>query len=52
MLSIAVDWLELTVRFVVRHGIRDILKAFDAADISIATTAYNIGGFPTLRVES
>ncbi len=55
------NWLELTVRFVVReHGIRDIkdavsrdiLKAFDAADISIATTAYNIVGFPPLRIEN
>lgn len=44
----------------VRHGIRDIkdavsrdiLKAFNAADISIATTAYNIGGFPPLRIEN
>ncbi len=55
------NWLELTVRFVVKeHGIRDIkdavsrdiLKAFDAADISIATTAYNIVGFPPLRIEN
>lgn len=55
------NWLELTVRFVVReHGIRDIkdavsrdiLKAFDAANIGIATTTYNIVGFPALRIES
>ncbi len=55
------NWLELTVRFVVReHGIRDlkdavsryILKAFDAAGIGIATTTYNIVGFPALSIES
>jgi hypothetical protein len=49
------------VRFVVReHGIRDlkdavsrdILKAFDAAGIGIATTTYNIVGFPALSIES
>lgn len=53
------NWLELTVRFVVKeHGIRDlkdavsrdILKGFDAADISIATTTYNVVGFPPLHV--
>lgn len=55
------NWLELTVRFVVReHGIRDlkdavsrdILKDFDEAGIGIATTAYNIVGFPPLRIEN
>lgn len=55
------NWLELTVRFVVReHGIRDIkdavsrdlLKAFDQAGIGIATTAYNIVGFPPLHIEN
>jgi small-conductance mechanosensitive channel len=55
------NWLELTVRFVVReHGIRDlkdavsrdILQAFDAAGIGIATTTYNIVGFPALSIES
>lgn len=55
------NWLELTVRFVVReHGIRDIkdavsrdiLKAFDTAGIGIATTAYNIVGFPPLHIEN
>jgi small-conductance mechanosensitive channel len=54
------NWLELTVRFVVReHGIRDLkdtisrdlLKAFDAAGIKIATTTYNIVGFPLLQIE-
>lgn len=55
------NWLELTVRFVVReHGIRDlkdavsrdILKAFDAAGIRIATTTYNVVGFPPLQIEN
>lgn len=53
------NWLELTVRFVVKeHGIRDIkdavsrdiLKGFDAAGIGIATTTYNVVGFPPLHV--
>ncbi len=42
------------------HGIRDIkdaisrdiLKAFDKAGIGIATTAYNIVGFPSIRIEN
>ena len=51
----------MTVRFVVReHGIRDlkdavsrdILKAFDAAGIRIATTTYNVVGFPPLQIEN
>ena len=55
------NWLELTVRFVVReHGIRDLkdsvsrdlLKGFDAAGIKIATTTYNIVGFPPLQIEN
>ena len=55
------NWLELTVRFVVReHGIRDIkdavsrdiLKAFDMAGIGIATTTFNIVGFPPLQIEN
>ncbi|MGL4620831.1 MAG: mechanosensitive ion channel family protein, partial [Chroococcidiopsis sp.] len=55
------NWLEMTVRFVVKeHGIRDlkdavsrdILKAFDAAGIRIATTTYNIVGFPPLQMEN
>ncbi len=54
------DWLELTVRFVVRdRGIRDVkdamsrdmLKALDAAGISLATTSFEIVGIPPLRVE-
>ena len=55
------NWLELTVRFVVReHGIRDLkdsvsrdlLKGFNAAGIKIATTTYNIVGFPPLQIEN
>ena len=51
----------MSVRFVVRqHGIRDlkdavsrdILKAFDAAEIRIATTTYNVVGFPPLQIEN
>lgn len=55
------NWLELTVRFVVReHAIRDLkdavtrdlLKAFDAAGIGIATTTYNVVGFPPLQIKN
>jgi small-conductance mechanosensitive channel len=55
------NWLELTVRFVVRERAirdlkdavsRDILKAFDQAGISIATTRYNVVGFPPLQIEN
>lgn len=55
------NWLELTVRFVVReHGIRDLkdaitrdlLRAFDLAGIRIATTTYNVVGLPPLQVEN
>ena len=55
------NWLELTVRFVVRERAirdlkdvvsRDILKAFDEAGIGIATTTYNIVGFPPLNIEN
>jgi small-conductance mechanosensitive channel len=54
------NWLELTVRFIVReHGIRelkdaisrDILSGFDEAGISIASTTMDIVGFPPLRRE-
>jgi hypothetical protein len=53
------NWLELTVRFVVReHGIRDvkdlisreILDGLDAAGVSIASTTIDIVGMPRLRV--
>jgi hypothetical protein len=55
------NWLELTVRFVVRERAirdlkdaisRDILKAFDKAGIEIATTRYHIVGLPPLHVEN
>ncbi len=55
------NWLELTVRFIVRdHGIRvikdkisrDIIKAFDQASIEVASSTYDIVGLPPLRVES
>jgi small-conductance mechanosensitive channel len=55
------NWLELTVRFVVRERAirdlkdavsRDILKAFDKAGIGIATTRYNVVGFPPLQIEN
>lgn len=55
------NWLELTVRFVVReHGIRsvkdamsrDIISAFDAAGIEVASSTYDIVGLPPIRVES
>lgn len=54
------NWLELTVRFIARDfGIRelkdqmsrDILKAMAEADISIASTSYEIVGLPPVRVE-
>jgi small-conductance mechanosensitive channel len=55
------NWLELTVRFIVReHGIREIkdaiaravLASFDAASIEIASATYEIVGAPTLRVQN
>lgn len=55
------NWLELTVRFVVKdHAIRDlkdavsrdILKAFDQAGIGIASATFDIVGFPTLQIEN
>jgi small-conductance mechanosensitive channel len=53
------NWLELTVRFMVKdHGIRDlkdavtrdVLKAFERAGITIATTTLNVVGFPPLHM--
>ena len=53
------NWLELTVRFVAEaRGVRDlkdaisrdILDAFDAAGIGIASATYDIVGFPPLRI--
>jgi len=54
------NWLELTVRFVVKeHGIRDIkdamsrdiLAAFKGEDIGIASATYDIVGFPPIRIK-
>ena len=53
------NWLELTVRFVAReHGVRDlkdamtrdILAAYDAAGIEIASATFEVVGVPPLRV--
>jgi len=53
------NWLELSVRFLVGHrGVRvvkdqmtrDILRAFDAAGISIASATYEVVGLPELRI--
>jgi small-conductance mechanosensitive channel len=55
------NWLELTVRFIVRdHGMRDVkdaitravLKRFDDASIEIASATYEIVGVPPLRVRT
>ena len=54
------NWLELTVRFIVRdHGIRtlkdamsrDILRALDGAGIGIASATFEIVGLPPLRLQ-
>jgi small-conductance mechanosensitive channel len=54
------NWLELTVRFVVRdRGIRDVkdamsrdlLKALDEAGIGMASATFEITGLPPLRIE-
>jgi hypothetical protein len=53
------NWLELTVRFLVSaHGVREvkdamsreILAAFDAAKIGIASATFEIVGLPPLQV--
>jgi small-conductance mechanosensitive channel len=55
------NWLELTVRFVVRdRGIRDvkdamsrdILAALEAAGIGMASSTFEIVGLPPLRIET
>jgi small-conductance mechanosensitive channel len=55
------NWLELTVRFIVReHGIREVkdaiaravLERFDEASIEVASATYEITGVPTLRVQN
>jgi small-conductance mechanosensitive channel len=54
------NWLELTVRFVVRdRGIRDmkdavtrdLLAALDEAGIGIASATFEVVGLPPLRIE-
>lgn len=54
------NWLELTVRFIVReHGIRDVkdrmarevLAALDAAGIGFASATYEIVGLPPLQLQ-
>ncbi len=53
------NWLELTVRFLVEdRGVRDakdlmsreMLRDFDAAGIGLASTTFEIVGFPPLQV--
>lgn len=55
------NWLELTVRFVARdHGVRDlkdamtrdILAAYDAAGIQIASATFEVVGLPPLKITS
>jgi small-conductance mechanosensitive channel len=55
------NWLELTVRFVVReHGIRPVkdaiaravLQKFEQASIEIASATYEVVGLPPLRVRN
>ena len=55
------NWVELTVRFLSNvRGVRDvkdamsrnILVALDAAGIGIASSTYDIVGFPPIRIES
>jgi small-conductance mechanosensitive channel len=54
------NWLELTVRFLCREsGVRDlkdamarqILPAFDAAKLEVASSTYDIVGFPPIRLD-
>jgi small-conductance mechanosensitive channel len=53
------NWLELTVRFVTReHGVRDIkdkmsreiLQSLDEAGIGLASTTFEVVGFPAIHV--
>jgi small-conductance mechanosensitive channel len=55
------NWLELSARFIARdHGVREmkdemsreILDAFDAAGIGIASATYDIVGLPPIKVEA
>lgn len=54
------NWLELTIRFIVReHGIREIkdaiaravLQKFEDASIDVASATYEVVGLPTVRVQ-
>ncbi len=54
------NWLEMTVRFVVRdHGIRevkdamsrDVIAGLDAAGIGVASGTYDIVGLPPIRLQ-
>lgn len=53
------NWLELTVRFIVsEHGVRDIkdrinrdiLRAFDAAELEVASATFEVVGLPPLTL--
>jgi small-conductance mechanosensitive channel len=55
------NWVELTVRFVVRdHGVRDvkdkmsrdILEALDSAGIGVASATFELVGLPPLRIDT
>lgn len=55
------NWLELTVRFIVRdHGMRDVkdaiaravLQKFEDASIEVASATYEIVGIPPLRIRN
>lgn len=57
---VTVNWLEMTVRFVVRETevravkdaiARELLRALDAAGIGIASATSEIVGFPPLRAQ-
>jgi hypothetical protein len=54
------NWIEMSLRFVTRErgarGVkdrmsRDIIAAFDAAGLGLASGTYEIVGMPPLRVE-
>jgi hypothetical protein len=55
------NWMELSVRFLCRtHDIRglkdrisrEILSGLDAAKIGIASSTYDVVGFPPIRLET
>jgi hypothetical protein len=54
------NWIELTVRFIVRdHGTREVkdaiarslLAKFTAASIDVASATYEIARLPTVRIQ-